>query len=280
MFRIPTLTTRFLLRSVLPIAAVFVLMLLVAQWLGRPTPPPAGTPRDYEAIAREGVLRVVTEYDALDFHVAGDTVAGFQYELVQAFARDHGLKAEVSPVMEFNERLEGVAHGRYDLIAIGIPTTSALKDSLLLSRPVLLSRQVLVQRLASDSDSLHIGSPLYLAGKTLHVPKGSPALLRIHNLANEIGDTIYIREVERYGAEQLIYMVAHGDIDYAVCDEHIARAAADSLPVDIKTAIGFTQFCSWGVSKQSPQLLDSLNAWLDRFMKQTEYHRMRSRYAR
>lgn len=25
-------------------------------------------------------------------------------------------------------------------------------------------------------------------------------------------------------------LVAHGDIDYAVCEESIARAAADSLP--------------------------------------------------
>ena len=38
-------------------------------------------------------------------------------------------------------------------------------------------------------------------------------------------------------------MVAHGDIDYAVCDESIARAAADSIPqIDINTAISFTQF--------------------------------------
>ena len=33
-------------------------------------------------------------------------------------------------------------------------------------------------------------------------------------------------------------MVAHGDIDYAVCDESIARAAADSIPqIDINTAM-------------------------------------------
>ena len=55
-------------------------------------------------------------------------------------------------------------------------------------------------------------------------------------------------------------MVAHGDIDYAVCDESIARAAADSIPqIDINTAISFTQFYSWAVRKQSPALLDSLN---------------------
>ena len=104
-------------------------------------------------------------------------------------------------------------------------------------------------------------------------------LLRIQNLGNEIGDTIYIKEIEKYGSEQLISLVAHGDIDYAVCDESIARAVVDSLPqVDINTAISFTQFYSWAVSKQSPALLDSLNTWLDKFQKEKEYQKIYRKY--
>lgn len=123
-------------------------------------------------------------------------------------------------------------------------------------------------------------SPQYvIPGRTLHVVKGSPSILRIQNLGNEIGDTIYIKEIEKYGSEQLISMVAHGDIDYAVCDESIARAAADSIPqIDINTAISFTQFYSWAVSKQSPALLDSLNVWLDKFQKEKEYQKIYKKY--
>ena len=108
---------------------------------------------------------------------------------------------------------------------------------------------MLVQRKpVSEHDSLFVKNQLDLAGRTLHVVKGSPSILRIRNLGNEIGDTIYTNEVEKYGSEQLIAMVAHGDIDYAVCDESIARAAADSLPqLDISTDISFTQFCKPGV---------------------------------
>ncbi len=156
--------------------------------------------------------------------------------------------------MSFNKRLEGLADGQYDVIAYGILATSELKDSLLLTTPIVLNKQVLVQRkLENISDSsLFIKSQLDLAGKTLHVVKGSPSILRIRNLGNEIGDTIYVEEIEKYGSEQLIALVAHGDIDYAVCDESIARTAADSIPqIDINTAISFTQFYSWGV-RNSP----------------------------
>jgi len=211
---------------------------------------PQGHPRDYAEIKESGILHAATEYNSISFYVDEDTVSGFHYELIEAFARDKGLQVQVSPVMSFNQRLEGLADGTYDVVAYGIPATSELKDSLLLTSPIILSKQVLVQRKVGENDSLAIRSQLDLAGKTLNVVKGSPSILRIRNLSNEIGDTIYVNEIEKYGSEQLIAMVAHGDIDYAVCDEGIARMAVDSLPQldintairDINTAISFTQF--------------------------------------
>ena len=92
---------------------------------------PLGHPRDYAAIAKEGILHVATEYNSISFYVDSDTVSGFHYELIEAFARDKGLKTEITPVMSFDERLRGLSDGRYDVIAYGILATSELKDSLL-----------------------------------------------------------------------------------------------------------------------------------------------------
>ncbi|GAA6255053.1 transporter substrate-binding domain-containing protein [Bacteroides sp. f07] len=267
-----------LFRYLVPVVIVLAILFSVRQ-CGKKEKPP-GHPRDYAAIAKEGILRIATEYNSISFYVDGDTVSGFHYELIEAFARDKGLQAEIIPLMSFEERLKGLAEGRFDVIAFGILATSELKDSLLLTTPIVLNKQVLVQRKATEeSDSLYIHSQLDLAQRTLHVVKGSPSILRIQNLGNEIGDTIYIKEIEKYGPEQLISLVAHGDIDYAVCDESIARAVADSLPqIDINTAISFTQFYSWAVSKQSPVLLDSLNTWLDKFQKEAEYQKIYKKY--
>lgn len=267
-----------LFRYLVPV--VIVLALLFSLRNCEKKEKPVGHPRDYAAIAKEGILRVATEYNSISFYVDGDTVSGFHYELIEAFARDKGLKVEVNPLMSFEERLKGLSEGQYDVIAYGILATNELKDSLLLTSPIVLNKQVLVQRKEnSENDSLYIRSQLDLARRTLHVVKGSPSILRIRNLGNEIGDTIYIQEIEKYGDEQLIALVAHGDIDYAVCDESIAEAAADSLPqIDINTAISFTQFYSWAVSKQSPVLLDSLNTWLDKFQKEKEYRKIYQKY--
>ena len=238
--------SRLLKYALLGIAAA-----LIAHYLIKKEEKPKGHPRDYAEIAAEGIIHASTEYNSISFYVDDDTLSGFHYELIEAFARDHGLQAAISPEMSFNKRLEGLADGQYDVIAYGILATSELKDSLLLTTPIVLNKQVLVQRkLENISDSsLFIKSQLDLAGKTLHVVKGSPSILRIRNLGNEIGD------------------------------ESIARTAADSIPqIDINTAISFTQFYSWGVSKQSPILLDSLNTWLDSFKKGKEYKKIYKRY--
>ena len=228
-------------------------------------------PRSYEEIIRSGVLRAVTEYNSISYHAQADSIGGLHYELLQAFADSKGLKTEITPEMSVEKRIEGIQLGTYDLLANNVLISSERKDSLLFTSPILLSRQVLVQRKPTEmNDQNYINSLLDLAGKTVHVVKESPSILRIHNLSNEIGDTIYIKEIEKYGQEQLLAMVAAGDIDYAVCDESIALTAANDLPrLDFETTISFTQFYSWGVNKENTILLDSLNAWLDSF-KQTE----------
>ncbi len=240
---------------------------------------PKGHPRDYAAILSEGVINVATEYNSLSFYADADSISGFHYELIEAFARHKGIKTKVTPEMSFEKRMQGLNNGTFDVIAYGIQTTSELKDSLLLTAPIILSKQVLVQRKATKGGAPYIKSQLDLAGKTLHVVKGSPSIMRIRHLGNEIGDTIYVKQIDKYGSEQLISLVAHGDIDYAVCDEDIARVCADSLPqLDINTDISFTQFYSWAVSKQSPVLLDSLNSWLHTFIKSKEFHRIYHKY--
>lgn len=244
------------------------------------TPAVDNTPRDYPAIAADGILRAALEYNSISLHKEGDTLSGFDYELIGAFARDHNLQVDITPEMSFEKRLEGLATGKYDLIANGILATSELKDSLLLTIPIALTKEVLVQRKPTgENDSLFIRTHLSLAKRTLHVVKGSPSILRIRHLGDEIADTIYIKEVEMYGPEQLIAMVAHGDIDYAVCDEQIARAAAESTPqIDISTDISFTQFYSWAVSKKSPALLDSLDTWIEDFKQSRKYQKIHRKY--
>lgn len=237
-------------------------------------------PRDYPEICTEGILRIVTEYNPAGYYVSGDTIEGFQYELSRAIADLSGLEVQIFLEMSLTESFEGLNRQTYDVIARNIPITSGLKEQYLFTDPVVLDKQVLVQRTAVANDSNPpLRNQLELAGKTLYIPENSPALLRIRNLQYEIGDTIYVVEENRYSAEQLIIMVAKGDLDYAVCDQQTALKAQKQFPeIDLATDISFTQLQSWAVRNTSPALLDSLNQWFRTMRDEGLYDQIYRRY--
>jgi ABC-type amino acid transport substrate-binding protein len=182
--------------------------------------------------------------------------------------------------MSLEKRIQGVESGEYDILANNVLKTSNRKDSIQYTHPIFLSKEVLVQRKPKDeNDSSYIHSLLDLGSKTLHLVKNSSSIYRIQNVIFEIGDTIFIKEVEKYGTEQLIAMIANGEIDYTVCDESIAQAVIKNFPqIDIETAVSFTQFYSWGVKKSNTALLDTLNAWIDDFTQTPAFEELVKKY--
>lgn len=237
-------------------------------------------PRDYAEIKKEGILRIVTEYNQSGYYVAGDTIEGFQYELSQAIARLSGLEVQTQLVMSLAESFKELSDNQCDVIARNIPITSEIREDYLFTEPIVLNKQVLVQRTEEANKGIKpIRNQLDLAEKILYIPKDSPALLRLQNLGHEIGDTIYVKEDDLYSSEQLAIMVAKGDIDYAVCDLQIAKLSKQQLPeIDIETDISFTQLQSWAVRKNSPILRDSLNSWLKQIKESGLYEKIYKRY--
>lgn len=236
--------------------------------------------RDYPEIEKEGVLRVTTEYSPTSYYIDGDSILGLQYELCQAIAKVSGLEVQLNLEMSLTKSFQNLESGEIDVIARNIPITTENKELYLFTDPIWLNKQVLVQRTEKANGGIKpIHNQLMLGQKTLYLPKGSPALLRIHNLEEEIGDTIYTHEDELYSDEQLIIMVAKGDIDFAVCDQQSAKKMKERFPqIDISTDISFTQLQSWAIRKESPILLDSLNLWLRKAKESDNFKKIFQHY--
>lgn len=236
--------------------------------------------RDYPEIEKEGVLRVTMEYSPTSYYIDGDSILGLQYELCQAIAKVSGLEIQLNLEMSLTKSFQDLESGEIDVIARNIPITTENKELYLFTDPIWLNKQVLVQRTEKANGGIKpIHNQLMLGQKTLYLPKGSPALLRIHNLEEEIGDTIYTHEDELYSDEQLIIMVAKGDIDFAVCDQQSAKKMKERFPqIDISTDISFTQLQSWAIRKESPILLDSLNLWLRKAKESDNFKKIFQHY--
>lgn len=256
--------------------AAFLLLL----WIGFSMRNGAFPVRDFQKINEEKVIKIVTEYNATGYFVLGDSIAGFQYELCKAMEKHFGWKIAFFLENNLANSILGLKKQKYDLIARNIPVTTENREDILFTDPILLDHQILVQRTArSNHDIPPIRNQIDLGGKILYIPENSPGILRLKNLSEEIADTIYIVEEKLYAAEQLIYMVAKGDIDFAVVDRQTAQKYIENYPeLDIETDIGFTQIQSWAVRKDSPVLLDSINAWLNIFKTSKEYAAIKKKY--
>ena len=231
--------------------------------------------RDLPEIKKAKTLNVVTEYNSVDFYVSGDSVAGFQLDLCRYIAQRSGLKVQIYLENDLETAIRKLENKEYDVIAQKIPITNVNKQFLTFTVPITQSKQVLVQRKRNNNDSTRfIASQLDLANETIYVAKNSPAIMRLNNLAEEIAEPIHIKEISGYTSEQLIYMVAKKEAEYAVVDKEIALQNIHLYPdLDFNTDISFTQLQAWAIRKTSPVLLDSLNIWIMEFKQNDDKNR-------
>lgn len=235
-----------------------------------------------------GKIRVMTDYNSIDYFIYKGKPMGFQYELLQAFAHDLNVKLEIRVSNNLNDAFDELVAGKIDLLAMNLAVTKERGSRFLFTAPYSQSRQVLVQRIQQEvmiPDSLVnsrlklIRNQLDLAGKTLYVQEGSSFEERLRNLSNEIGDTIHIQSPPGHEVEQLISMVSKGDIDYTVCDENVALVNQTYYPnLDVSTAISFPQNLAWGLRKGAYQLQDEISAWIREFKSTSRYEQIYNKY--
>jgi len=249
-------------RTILASILLFVILFILRCGM-------TNSPRDLQEIRDEGVLHVVMDYSPSGFFMSGDSISGQQYEMITSFSEhlEHlGIEVKIHLETGLKASIEGLKSGKYDIVARLIPVTSELRESVAFTENIALDKQVLVQRKASDTTTVYVHNQLELPGKKIYVAYASPYIPRLQNLANEIGDTIQIIEMPDYESGHLLVMVAKGDIDYAVCDYQTASSMLSNYPsLDISTNISFSQLHAWAVRKDSPQLLDSINAWIEQW---------------
>lgn len=222
-------------------------------------------------------IDIAIEISPIALSTRSDTLGGFYYDLIRHIASSEGLAVKFTPFSQIDNALDGLERGRYDMVIADLPVTTSMKEKFLFTDPITLDREVLVQLKDSISGKTKATIQHDLRGDTVWIPAGSPFRDRLINLSHEIGDTIHILEDSDYASEQLVMLVALGDIPRAVVNEQIAKSMAKQYPhLDISVDISFTQFQSWAINKNRRELRDSINVWLKRHSGFTDM--LRSRY--
>ena len=231
---------------------------------------------DLKEIQKKGKLTVLTENSSLSFFEYREKNLGFEYEILEAFAKHLGIPLEVKVVPKYSNLRRFLNNGEGDIIAANLAITLSGQKKINFSHPYYYSNQVLVQM---KSDSLVLDAS-ELIGKEVMVRKNTIYDRRLRALQEEIGGHIKINYAkEDLIVEDLIEKVLKGEIKYTIAHENLARLSKEEHPkLDIKTKVSFKQRIAFGLRLNSPELKKKLDEFLQKYCESEEYKALKHKY--
>ena len=234
---------------------------------------------DLKEIRKRGKIIAVLDRNSIDYYAYKGRPMGFQLDLLCRFSEFIKLPLEIIVEDNYARSLQLLNTAQCDIIASNFTILKESKKHFTFSDPIIQSRQVLIQRKKSKDDPAYVNSVLGLGRKTIHVKTGSAFHNRLASLSEEIGDTIYIKNREKYTTEMLIKQVSEGLIDYTVANENLARVNALYYSnIDYSVPVSLEQNTAWVIRKKSPYLEKVINSWLRKVKKERYYGALYQKY--
>lgn len=244
--------------------------------------------RGLDSIKSEGTLKALINYGTTSYFLYKGNPMGFEYELLKKYTEHIGVELEVIPIKNMDSVFVDLNNGKGDIAAANFTITQERLQQVDFTHPVLLTKQVLIQRKPESwkflskkniKDSL-LQTPFDLIDKMIVVRKGSSFYSRLKSLSNEIGGKIDVKTVKGdIDMEQLIGMVANGKIDYTIADKNIAKVSQWQYPnIDMKMELSLDQRIGWATRNNADSLTASINSWLIKYQKTRSFKILYKKY--
>ncbi|NBU89878.1 MAG: lytic transglycosylase F, partial [Flavobacteriia bacterium] len=182
---------------------------------------------DLKEIKKKGKLTVLIENSSLSFFEYRGKKLGFEYEILDSFAKSIHLPLELKVVSNSRDFFRLLNDGEGDILAANLAVSLADKKIINYSEPFYFTEQVLVQR----QEETLAKEPLDLIEKSIYVRKNSCFEKRLKSIQEEIGSKIGVKTFENDPiTEDLIEKVANGEINYTLAHENLARISKELHP--------------------------------------------------
>jgi len=231
---------------------------------------------DFPEIKERKVLRVLTRNNPANYFLWRGELIGFEYELVQEFAKQHGLQVEMIVPPTWGDLLKWLEQGRGDVVAASMTITEGRKaQGFWFSKPYNYVNEMVVAR-ANEA----IKSKEELTGRTVVVSPTTSYWQTLRRLqdTDRIPFTL-LAAPEDLTTAQIIGKVATGEYDLTVADSHLLDLEL-TWRDDIKGAFALGQPVAhgWAVYSGKPKLLDAIDAFVDKTYRGTFYNILHKKY--
>jgi len=219
-----------------------------------------------DQIRQRGKLVAVAQYNSIDYFLHHGEPAGYQFEILKAFARYLHVDLEIVVRNDLTEAIHLINRGQADLIAGDLFAGRVDTSTLDLSFPVGKSRLVAVQFVSKDQGET-ISSVADLSGRSFTIADVAGMQDQIASATEYLPVKPAIIVGHDVEPGELIRRVARGEADFTVMDEKTAMTFASLYQnLDISVPLSAYRTTHWGVRKDAKAWQTVVNNWLGQYM--------------
>ena len=225
-------------------------------------------------ILNVGQITVITRNTAHCYYIYRDEPMGFEYELAKAYADHLGVELNVKITEDWEEMFPALTTGQGAFIAAGMTITPRRQKQAAFSDGYMDIQQHIISR----RNGAKIKKLNDLAGKTIHIRKATAYQERLEELQQQ-GIDLHIELHRDLPTEELIQLVAKGEIDFTVAGSNVALLSRRHYPGAIMAGtIGDLQQLGWAVHPEAIQLRASINSFFKTIKENGKYDEIYNKY--
>lgn len=228
-----------------------------------------------EQIKDEGTLLVITRNSPTTYYEGPQGLKGFEYELVEQFAKELGVDVKYVIPDSFSEIMPMVARGEAHLAAAGLTATPKRETTVRFSP----SYQEITQQVIYRSGRKRPKKITDTIAGTLEVIAGSSHEEELERLKEKHPELKWVSQKE-LESEELLYLVKEQVIDYTIADSNEAALSLQLYP-ELKVAFDLTkpQPLAWAFQHaEDTSLYDAAKQFLEEQKKSGALKQLIERY--
>lgn len=259
--------------------------------------------RDLADIKQRGTLTVLAPYNSTTYFIYRGEPLGYEYELLQSFAKAQGLDLKMVVVADSKSLFSILNSGEGDIAANRIVPTPENETNVSFTRALYRTEPVLVQQdqppakagkgtekvmAPGPADQLPevdvqarlITRPAQLSGQTVTLPEQSPYIRTLIELSDDIAGDIHVVEIGgQMQDEALAEKVAKGEVQFTVMQKNLADLKeAEFKNLKVRPIVSKSHSVAWAVRKNSPELMKALNNWIEEKQNGSLFDKLYQKY--
>ncbi|MBL1242865.1 MAG: membrane-bound lytic murein transglycosylase MltF [Sulfurimonas sp.] len=229
-------------------------------------------------IQRRKVLNVVLLNSPSTYYIGVDGPTGFEYDLLESYAKHLGVKLNITPAHTIQEAIELSKNSNIDITSASLTKTAERREDFNfgpsyfeVQEQVICHRGMLsTQKFPRDVEDL--------AGLKIIVGKDTSYSETIKSLQND-GFDINATFTTELSTEELLKKVSKHEIDCTVADSNVYALNLRYFPeIAMAFSISGREQLSWLLQKDTPELKADMYSWLNTFNQKGKMIQLKDHY--